>query len=512
MAKKKDPNKKEFDKRDFPDNVGIDQDGNLQYTFNFTGHEAFQAASNLERTNKIIKDLEESNRLTELLENARKNIEQIFNDVKLKEPASLQVIVKTVAEMVTNIIENNESFISIIAEWEELKPYIEEEIKKPEYGGITIDELFNGDLEKTTPLLENALLAARLTKKVADSLPQLQGTGTPKYYTSPNTTLINAMQANDGKGELIGAGPIDLPVMNINKHNEVTVYAIASLENMEGLTLTGKPFTEYDRAVHDAVVSLYEDRIKSGHPPIMTADMVYRTMTHKTNAEAVSAQQKGAVTKSIEKMRKNISVFADASEEMKKRKVTINGKPVTTFKIDGFMLDAKKVTIKAGGEKVEAYILGDEPIMLNYAKLTGQLITVNGKLLDIKAVDDKGNVTDIAIPNNTNRISIKSYLLRRVEVMRNDEKRAADTFRKYEERRKKDKTIEPASISKFRKQSHTILFETLFNSTGITANNSKTKARDYVCLVLDYWKASGAIKNYTKRKSGKTIDAVIIDI
>lgn len=418
------------------------------------------------------------------------------------------------------LIESVDTIRAFRDELEVLGPYLEVELKKPEYGSATVEELLEAaettenvsERTEVITLLEKALEAARLAKRAADALPQLQSTGTPKYYTSPNTPLINALQANDGKGEVIGAGAIDLPVLSVGKPNEVTVYTIATLENMEGVTITGKPFTEYDRAVHDAVVTLYEDRIKHGQPPVMTADMIYRAMTHKTNTEKVSPQQKGAVTKSVDKMRKNINVYADASAEMQRRRVSINGKPVTEFKIDSFLLSADKISIKAGGETVEAFLLRGEPIMLNYSKLTGQLITVKGTMLDIKGIDSKGNITTVSIKNNENRIAVKSYLLRRVEVIRNDEKRAVDALRKYESRRQKDPTLEPGNISNFRKQNHVILFETLFNSTGITAANSQTKTRDYVFAVLDYWKASGDIKGYKKRRKGKTIDAVVIDL
>lgn len=418
------------------------------------------------------------------------------------------------------LIDNADTIRAFGDELEALEPYLEVELKKPEYGNATLEELLEAaetdedesEGAEVITLFEKALEAARMAKLAADALPQLQSTGTPKYYTSPNTTLINALQANDGKGEVIGAGAIDLPVLSMGKPNEVTVYTIATLENMEGVTITGKPFTEYDRAVHDAVVTLYEDRIKQNQPPVMTADMIYRAMTHKTNTEKVSPQQKGAVTKSIDKMRKNISVYADASAEMQRRRVSINGKPVTEFKIDGFLLSADRITIKAGGETVEAYLLRGEPIMLNYAKLTGQLITVKGTMLDVKEIDSKGNITPVAIPNTVNRISVKSYLLRRVEVMRNDEKRAADALRKYESKRQKDPTLEPGNISKFRKQNHVILFDTLFNSTGIDSAKTQTAIKEYAYQVLDYWKASGDIKGYKKRKKGKAIDAVIIDL
>lgn len=403
-------------------------------------------------------------------------------------------------------------------EFEQLEPYIIEELKNPEYGGRTLEDLSgaigvdeNGNPTEEGLLWDRAIAAARLAKTIADSLPQLQSTGTPKYYSSPNTTLANALLGNTEKGELIGAGAVDLPVLSVGKDKEVTIYVDATIENTEGITLTGNPYTEYDRAVHDTVVSIYEDRLKTGDPAVFTSDMVYRTMTHKTNAEYVSPQQRAAVTKSINKMATNIRVHADYTAEMKRRGIKANGKPVDSFVIKDFLLPAKEVNISAGGKQVTAYLLRDEPILLTHAKHNGQLITVNGKLLDIQEIDANGNLTGVSLTNNDSRISIKSYLLRRVEVMRNDEKRAADALRKYEARRKKDPTMPLKKIHDFRNQSRVILFSSLFESTGITNKNTQTNSRAYIEQVLRYWQAIRSIKGYKKRKKGKSFDAIIIE-
>lgn len=419
---------------------------------------------------------------------------------------------KNTIEMIRLTFDSNDAIRNNLEVRESLQPYLEAELKKPEYEGKTLSYLLKHKNISSYGLLERAIVNARLAKLVTESFPQLQSTGTPKYYTSPNTVLTNALQANDGKEELIGAGATDIPVLDVGKPNEVTIYVNATLENMEGIKLTGKPYTEYDRAVHDSIVSLYEDRKKHSMPPVMTADMVYRTMTYKTNNEFVSPQQRGAVTKSIEKMRRNISIYLDATEELKRRDIRINGKPIDSFTIDEFLLTAERMTIKAGGETAVAYLIKSEPLLLKYAKLNGQLITVKGDLLDIREVDNKGHISNISISNNENRIAIKSYLLRRIEIIRSDQIRAHDAFRKYNARCKKSKVVPIKTISDFIKQSHIILFESLFSTAGITASNTKTRSRIYIYQVLDYWKASGSIKGYKQRKKGKTVDAVIIEI
>lgn len=428
------------------------------------------------------------------------------NQFSLDEKSRIEEFVN----MFLDSVKNEECRKSMLI-WGPNLQIINAELKKPEYHGKNLHELFSEDTEESKIQVRNIINKTRHAVHLSQVLPLLQSAGTPKYYTSPNTVLANALQANDGKGEVIGAGPLDLPVMNIGKPGEVTIYVNASLDNMEGVKITGKPYTEYDRAVHDAVVSLYIDSQKKGRMPVMTPDMVYRTMTHKTATEYVSQQQRDAVIKSIDKMRRNISVYADASDEFRRRGITINGKPVEKFVRDGFLLPAERLQVKAGGESVDAYIIRGTPLLLDYAMLTGQLITVKGNMLDIREVEDN-KVTDISLPNTENRIAIKSYLLRRVEAMRSDEQKAAASAYRYEKKRTAENSLPPKPVASFRKQSRTILLEKVFEAAGITHRNTITRSRNYICQILDYWKASGCITGYELRKSGRAADAVIIDV
>lgn len=401
-------------------------------------------------------------------------------------------------------------------------PLFEKELQKPEYA-----EIFDAPLndQKAQQLLQQAIAAVKRAKQIAAAMPTLESNGTPKYYTSPIGTLANALQANDGKGEVIGGGDIRLPVLFVNdSEKEVTTLVNATLENMDGISITGKPYTEYDRAVHDAAASIYLDRIKNNLPPMATAEMIYRTMTHKTDGEKVSPQQKAAVTRSMDKMSTNIQVTFDATNEMLSRKVKLNGQPVTSFKRKGFLLPAEKIEVKAGGTTSTCYSLLKKPMLLEYGELTKQLFTVNGSVLDIQEVDPKTKqLTAVSVKNNETRIAIKSYLLRRVEVMRRDEELATDKLRKYNAKREKDSTLPEKPISAFREQSRIIKIDHLFTSTGVvsddtkTAANAKTKARDYIFQVLDYWQAIGEIVSYKTRKgtgrgTGKAVDAIIVEV
>lgn len=430
-----------------------------------------------------------------------------------EQDARIKTMLGRIFEAMCENVERIPEWLDDFEELEALEPYLTEELEKPEYQGMDVWQLINESTDENGQLIPGspaarALEAARIAMNAQQILPKLQSAGTVKYFSSPNTPLSNAL-SGDSKGELIGAGAVDLPVMAIGRKDETTIYAMATLENMEGVTITGKPWSDYDRAVHDAAFTIAQDRIKRNQPPLATSDMIYRQMTNKRAGEYVSPQQRGAVTRSIEKQRKNIRVSVDASEEMKRRKIEVNGQKVTKFKQEDFILPARKIEIQAGGENVTAYLFSNM-ILGEYAQLTGQITTIKTELLDIKEMGQDGKPTAVSLPNSVNRIAIKSYLMRRI-------KQAEHDFREYEGRRRKyekDKAAGKNPKRPAKPNSNIILFETLFNSAEITAKgSSRSDAQKYIAQVLDFWRARGVIRSYKlrKREKGKGYDAVIID-
>ena len=77
--------------------------------------------------------------------------------------------------------------------------------------------------------------------------------------------------------------------------------------------------------------------------------------------------------------------------------------------------------------------------------------------------------------------------MRRIEIIRDDQKKG-----------------------KF-KQSPIICFDTIFETVGITDRKEKADARNFTFQALEFWKKSKHIKDFKKRKRGKTFDAVKIE-
>lgn len=321
--------------------------------------------------------------------------------------------------------------------------------------------------EQTTLFPEDEKELA-LQAEIYSALPRLQSI-IPDTHLMPNNKLANTLTK-----DIIDAGAIDLIVSSAGK-KEITTRCILSYEGDNVKLTSRQPFTEYDRTVSDAVTSLFEYG-DSGH--IVTAATVYRAMVHATETETPSPQQIGAVTRSLDKMR-FVRVQIDCTDELTRRNISLNGAQITNGKIDTYLLNLKKIEVMAGGQKVTAYKVMDTPILYDYARLTNQVLNVPAALLDIR------DGTGAKVSNTERRITIKSYLMRRISVM-------------------KGKTGN--------RQSRHIIYDTLFKEIGEVEPSRKDKQaiRDYIDLVLQSWTAQHFIKGYKTITSGRKYTGVEI--
>lgn len=313
------------------------------------------------------------------------------------------------------------------------------------------------------------------TEQVREILPRLESV-IPQKHLIPNNKLANSLTTKVTTKDILDASAIDFVVSGRGK-SEITTRCILSYEG-ENLKLSSRqPFTEYDRQVADAVTSLYEYGDESH---IVTAATVYRAMIHATGTETPSPQGIGAVTRSLDKMR-FVRVQIDCSEELTRRKLSLNGAQITRGKIDTYLLALDKLEVMAGGQKVAAYQVIKTPILYDYSRLTGQVLTVPAKLLEIR---DKSGAK---VPNSERRIAVKGYLLRRVERMKG--KNAS-------------------------KQSNHILYSNLYASVcdGEPTEKEQRLIREYVGLVLDSWRRDRYITGYVELTQGRKKIGVDIKI
>jgi hypothetical protein len=330
-------------------------------------------------------------------------------------------------------------------------------------------------IERENPTPETA-------ESIAAKLPLVQGVR-PTAHTMPNNALMNVLQQKPA----INAGAFDMVVSNPKgRRREITAYTMISFDPGEtNIKITDAKLTEYERQVSDAIVSLWIEAIKEKLPPVFTPDMIYRSMPG--GSDKASPQQKGAITKAIEKFRR-LHITVDATEEMRKRGI-IPGN--ATYKIDNFYLSAThaEYKVKNGGQTVNAYRLDAEPIILTYCRLTSQLLTVPAKYIEIQKVK-KGRASGELVTMTADRQAMTGYMLRRIAVMKHDKR------------------------NKVQQQSNVILFDTLFAETGTKTDNRKQTMinRNFCFNVLDYWKATGFIAGYQQQQKGRTVTGIIISL
>lgn len=334
----------------------------------------------------------------------------------------------------------------------------------------------------------------------------------PKEHIMPNNALMNKLQE-----DIINAGYFDLTVSKAKK--EITSYVMVSYEDQDISTTkdgnTIMHISEYERQVFNSIASIWIEAINNGIPPIIYPELVYKAMPG--GSDKASPQQKGAITKVIEKFRR-LFVYADITDEMRERGV-IGEKE--TRKLDNYFITATHVEdgkTKNGRKTIEhAYLLTAEPIMLTYCKLTNQLLSMSADYLAVEKVQEfrgKMITTGELLPMTAPRQAMAGYLYRRILVMKHDENNAKEAKRKYDRRREKSESSKERPIEEFRKYSRIILFDTLFNDAGLGDQTKQSAAnnRAFIFQVLDFLKVckNPLIKDYKRQKKGHIITGIEI--
>jgi len=272
----------------------------------------------------------------------------------------------------------------------------------------------------------------------------------PTTYITPIDKISNkAFEGAFADGEETGVAVISRAKSRKTIYTMVTI-DISELENVQ---INGRrELTAFDREVHDAIITLFVE----GGNIYITTNMIYQTMTGKSNAHC-SAKQAEAISDSITKLMFS-HVKIDASDEAKL------DKRVTRAKYDSNAINAKRVTISMNGQTVEAIKILDTPILFDYAQQKNQIGRFDVKLLDT--------------PNNKNEetIILEGYLRRRILAIKGSSK-----------------------------LSPTILYETVYKQLDLSKiksdsamRNKTQKIRDSVKKALDYFKKEGFIKGYVE--------------
>ena len=309
----------------------------------------------------------------------------------------------------------------------------------------------------------------------------------PQRHIAPNNKLMKALAT----GEIINAGPVNLAVMPAD---DISTYVIVSDEVNKGIGTYN--LTPEEIIVSDAVNSIWKQAEKDGiTAPVMTPTSIYKAMPG-AGVKPTKAQEE-FITTTVRKMR-HIFITLDASSELLRLKKI---KPGDRYTKETNMLLAEEHTYRRQtGSTSIGWQLFQKPVNLEYAEMTGQLVNVPAKVMQIEGLKDKTRELDgLPVRLSETRRKLLAYLVKRVAVILNAHKRAVEVanWKKHREAGK--------SWQEFMTKSPTILYESAFEAANIEATHRNTikDCRDFCRLVFDNWTARDYIPGYREVKEGR---------
>lgn len=277
-------------------------------------------------------------------------------------------------------------------------------------------------------------------------------------------TLIDKVsdKSFDGEGTLYDENGVNV-TLGRSKSGKDIVSLVRLDYSYNAIQISGKKeLTQYDREVHDALVTLYID----GGNEYITPQMIYKAMTGNSEAKLAPKQQE-AISNSLNKLMYSRLIINASKEECK-------AYGFAKFTYEGTVIQGEKATAKVNGVIVEVYHLLREPALYAHADLINQICRLDIKLLNSPVSKNEENIT------------LQGYLLRRINGIKSG------------------------------KLSTTILYDTIYKQLNIQASSDgalrkkKLKVRNTVKKILDYLKALDFIKNYAENSHGQEVTGITI--
>jgi hypothetical protein len=289
-----------------------------------------------------------------------------------------------------------------------------------------------------------------IASRSLDSLPNMPNFSSirPLMYTMQIDAITNKL-ASLNEETKIQIGP--------RKKGAITT--LVTLDMPEHMRVEGGQLTTYDKAVLNGVSSLLETGNMS-----FTLPMLYGAMTGLPNP-TVDGPLYEELTRRLEKMRR-MTISIDLTEENEVRTYLAKDGNLITVQLtvlDGYLLPLNKLTGLVNGKKAEMYNIIQHPPLYSYAKAKHQLTGVKASLLAAP------------LNNNITTIPLKTYLIGRIEGMKNRKNNLS---------------------------SQTILYEAIYAELGEEANGKtrRHRIRKYTAIILDHLVSQGYIKSYTQQK------------
>ena len=291
-------------------------------------------------------------------------------------------------------------------------------------------------------------------------------------------SVAPAIQAIRPKNYVMPIDPITNKLTQLREFNQVTVarrtnltiQTAVTIDSPEHMKIDGNfQLSNYDKSIINGVVTILESGNSS-----FTVPMLYHAMTGKENPTVDDGLMEEIKAK-LDTMRR-LSINIDLTEEIRAHMIDqhiAGASDVDSFTIDGYLLPLNKYVGVVNGKRSEMYQIIDTPPLHSYAKMKNQISTVSIDLLKAP------------LNNNATTIPLKTYLLGRIEAMKNQNNKMM-----------RDK----------------ILFESIYRELGDIDSDKKRKKRirDYTEIVLKHFVSMNYITKYEIIKEGRTINGIRI--
>ena len=342
-------------------------------------------------------------------------------------------------------------------EAQSLEEYINEELKKPKYGGQTLDEIFDAlevdenGVPKADSLAMQAIEAARAAREAANKEAETVIAKKTENIIYPldkiNANVWNLLE-EDTHGQIF----FNLAPTGTKRDNILATYSI-NFDGLQDVEII-KRLTPFDKRVYVAAGAVWN----AGND-VTTLSQIHYAMGNTNKKPATHQLQK--INDSLTKMQ-NAVITLDNRLEAE----ALKGRD--HFQYDGYLLPFERVTRIVNGQVTDAAVhLFREPPLLSFAKQRKQVTTIGVKLLQSPASKTDANLL------------IEDYLIDRIS------------------RAKKS-----AEKSKARVKSHKIRYETLYKHAEITTPKQKRRAPEKIETYLKYYKQEGFITHYKMDSNG----------
>lgn len=257
----------------------------------------------------------------------------------------------------------------------------------------------------------------------------------------------------------------DQTQLRVGKRGNQPILTTVTLDMPDHMRIEGGgKLTTYDKSIINGVTSLME----SGNT-VFSIPMLYHAMTGKQNPTVDDILYE-EISSKLEQMRR-MMLTIDLTEENEARYITDqNGEQIELrdLQIEGYLLPLNKVRGVLNGKKAELYQIIQHPPLYSYSKMRRQLASVEISLLSAP------------VNNNSTTIPLKTYLLQRIEMMKN----------------KHNKIVQS-----------NILYDSIYQELGSGDANKtkKMRIRSYTTTILEHFVEKRYIKGYSEYKKGRSI-------